>query len=323
MNLDIDFRPKTFEEFIGNKNVVKDIQTLLKVGDMPHIMLVGPPGCGKTTLELLIASYYLGKQVSIGTSTGIADFLVINASDERGIDTVRDVMAEFARTRSETVINGIRLKRVVAVREADSLTKEAQHALRDIIERYEDRCEFIFTLNHIEGIKEPALISRCYVGFLKRPNTQECAEFFANCARKIGVFLQTKEMVIKIAEFYKGDLRHMLTDCLEVLRGLDKTHEENGKMYHITTKEDLWKIYQSSNKSVAQRIFESQNHRETFFEILKTESFDLREFLEEYYDLLGNKSLPVSKAFAKVDSRLRDKCSEVVQMNFLFSLLEK
>ena len=84
----------------------------------------------------------------------------------------------------------------------------------------------------------------------------------------------------------------------------------------------MWKIYQSTGKSVAYRVYESTSPREKFFEIFREESFDTRMFLEEYYDLLEDKGLEVSKAFAIVDARLRENCSEIVQMNYLFSLLE-
>lgn len=306
MNLDNKYRPRKFEDFVGNENIVRDIQALLKVGDMPHLMFFGPPGSGKTTMALLIAREYFGKPINLNTE-GVEDYMTLNASDERGIDTIREKIKLWAKARSESG-----KKRIIFMDEADSLTPDAQHALRAIVEKNEDRCMFIFSLNHIEKIKEPALISRCAKFFFKRPNTEQTAILIRKICEKEGIKLGYPGMGDIIAEYYKGDLRHVLNDCLEALRGYDE----------IITKEILYKIYEQSDKSVAERVFNSKNPRKTFFEIYKTEAFDVRNFLEDYYDLLDDKSLKVSRAFAKIDARLRMNCSEVVQINFLFSLLE-
>jgi len=310
MNLDRKYRPRTFDEFIGNEQIVKDIKALLEVGDIPHLMFVGPPGCGKTTMALLVARTVLGRPIHINTNEGDKDFRELNASSERGIDTVRDRIEEFARTKPESGSPC----RFILLDEVDSSTREFQHALRPVIEKNEDRCKFILCLNNISGIKEPALISRCATFFFKRPTTEQSAKLFLDIANKEGVEFDFPEVMSKnIAEYYKGDLRHMLNDCLEALRGYENP---------ITT-DHLYKIYEQTGRSVAQRVYESENPRATFFEIYRQEAFDVRDFLEEYYDLLGDNSLKYSKAFAKVDARLRMYSSEIIQINYLFSLLEE
>lgn len=307
MNLDSKYRPITTKDFVGNEKIVIDINNLLKVGDMPHLMFVGPPGSGKTTMALIIAREYFGKPIGIRNGGGVEDYMTLNASDERGIDTIREIVSLFAKSRSESG-----LKRIIFLDEADSLTIEAQHALRAIVEKYEDRCMFIFSLNHIEGIKEPALISRCAKFFFKRPNVLQCMELVRKVANEENIIFKEEEMMYDIADYYKGDLRHILNDCLEALRGVE------GKI----TYEHLYKIYEQSGYGVAERVYKSTDPRKTFFDIYRTEAFDTRKFLEDYYELLDNKSLEVSRAFAEVDARLRMYCSEVVQINYLFSLLE-
>jgi len=309
MNLDRKYRPKTFEEFVGNEKLVRKIKALLKVGEMPHLMFVGPPGSGKTTMALLVAKNYLGRPININTREGDKDFYKLNASDERGIDTITKDIQLRAQTKSETPNK----KRIIFLDEADSLTKDAQHALRAIVEDNEHRCLFIFSLNHIEGIKEPALISRCATFFFKRPTKEQSSELFLDICEKEGVVLESIEMALDIAEYYKGDLRHMLNDCLEASKGYENP----------VTVEDLYEIYEQTGKSVAERVYKSPNPRKTFFDIYRKEAFDTRQFLEEYYELLGEKAIPYSKAFAKIDARLRMYCSDVIQINYLFTMLEK
>jgi replication factor C small subunit len=202
MNLDRKYRPTKFEDFIGNSNIVRDVKALLKVGDMPHFMFIGPPGSGKTTMAYLIARYYLRRPISVNTRDGDEDFIELNASDERGIDTIREKVQLFAKTRSETTGK----KRIILLDEADSLTKEAQHALRPIVEKNEDRCIFIFSLNRIQGIQEPALISRCATFFFKRPEVEDCVNFFEKIAELEGVIFEKRELIYDVVKYYDGDL---------------------------------------------------------------------------------------------------------------------
>lgn len=308
MNLDIQFRPRTFDEFRGNERIVRDIKALLKVGDIPHLMFVGPPGVGKTTMALLIAREVLGRPIHINTRDGDPDFKELNASSERGIDVVRDTIEGYARVKP---LEGTPY-RFILLDEIDSSTKEFQHALRPVIEKNEDRCKFILCLNRIQGIKEPALISRCATFFYERPSVKVTTELILDISNKIGVEFEDKNYAYDIAEYYNGDLRHILNDCLEALRGYDE----------VITKEHLWKIYEQNGKTVAERVYKSKNPKEEFFTIYRKEAFDVRQFLEEYYQLLGDEAIPYSKEISKIDARIRDYCNIPIQMGYFFSLFE-
>lgn len=308
MNLDRLLRPTSLDEFYGLGKIKRDVESLLKTGDLPHLMFVGPPGCGKTSLALYIASHFLGKKIKINTRVAAENFMVLNASSERGIDVVREVIESFVKQKPIDVPFSF-----ILLDEVDSSTPEFQHALRPTMEAYEDRCKFILCLNRIEGISEPALISRCATFFFKRPNKKDCVDFILKTCEKLGINLkEPKKMAEDIADYYKGDFRHILNDCIEILRGYEE----------VITEDHLWKIYEMADKTVAERVFNSDNPRETFFKIYRTEAFDTRKFLEDYYELLEDTSTQVARIFAKVDARLRMYASEVVQINYLFSALE-
>jgi len=308
INLDIKYRPRNFSEFKGNEKIVKDIKALLRVGDIPHLMFVGPPGVGKTTLALLIARGVLGRPIHINTRDGDPDFKELNASSERGIDVVREIIEEYARVKP---LEGTPY-RFILLDEIDSSTKEFQHALRPVIEKNEDRCKFILCLNRIQGIKEPALISRCATFFFQKPDTNVTAKLLLDIAEKEGVKFEDNKLAYDVAKYYKGDLRHILNDCLETLRGYDE----------VITRKHLWKVYEKNGKTVAERVYESENPKEEFFTIYRKEAFDVREFLEEYFKLLGDKAIPYSKEISKIDARIRNYCNVSIQMSYFFSLFE-
>lgn len=311
MNLDIIERPKTWEQLKGNTPIVRDLKSFLKTGNAPHMMFVGPPGNGKTSAAYLFASYHLGREVTITTIDEDADFKEINSSDLRGIETLRKIIKPFVKSMSETPDK----RKIVLLQEVDSTTKDFQHALRSVMETYEFNVIFILTLNRLEGIQEPALISRCYVGFFEKLTEEVLAQHFEEIANKYGVYFESDDIPLKVADYYNGDLRHMLIDCLEPLRGYDNKD--------CITKEDLYKVYESKGKSVAERVAESNNHMATFFKIYKKESVNVRKFLVEYFKKLGSSAYEHADTFATVDARIRDNCDPVIQLSYLFLELQK
>lgn len=310
LNLDREYRPKDWDEFIGNEEIVRDMKSFLNTGDAPHLMFVGDPGTGKTSMAYLFASKYFEQEISIDTNDNFEDFKEINASDERGIDTVRTTIKNFAKTRASTPEK----RRIMLVNEVDSTTREFQHAMRTETEKYEHNCIFIFTMNRIEGIKEPALISRCAKFYFKKPPMEKMASHFKKIANDQGVYFADDQIPLDVAEYYNGDLRHILTDCLESLRGFE--NKEN------ITKQDIYKVYSRSGKSIAKKVAESSNQMRTFFEIYKKDVVNVREFLKEYFQILGEDAYPYAKYFAIIDGRIRDGCDPVIQLSALFLELE-
>ncbi len=145
------YRPDKFEEVVGQQEIVKRVRSLVQALNIPHLLFAGPAGVGKSTLALIIV-YELFKE------NWRDNYLELNASDERGIDVVRQKVKDFARTKA---LGNVPFK-VIFLDEADALTKEAQQALRRTMENYTNTCRFILSCNYSTKIIDP-IQSRCVV----------------------------------------------------------------------------------------------------------------------------------------------------------------
>ncbi len=145
------YRPQSFSDIKGQTEIVKRVQAFVKEKNMPHLLFSGPAGVGKTSLAMVIAKELFGAQWRF-------NFLELNASDERGIDVVRNKVKDFARTKA---IGDVPFK-IIYLDESDALTKEAQQALRRTMENYTKTCRFILACNYSSKIIEP-IQSRCAV----------------------------------------------------------------------------------------------------------------------------------------------------------------
>lgn len=315
MNLDRKYRPKTFDEFIGNEDIIKEHKAYLKTLDPPHLMYIGPPGRGKNTLAYIFATAYLGRPITLDTENGDPDYIELNASKDRGIDVVREVISEFAETQSDTPNR----KRIIFLDEFDSMTKDAQLALKAIMEKNEHNCIFILSMNNEFGVLVPALFSRCAIHRFKTAKPAEIAEFFKKIAKSEYVKFKSDDLIKDIVSHYRGDFRHMLVDCLESLRGYDhKTVKHPIADYILIDKEDLHKIYAEEAGSLAEQVYKSDDPKKKFMSLYRKEVFNVRKFLEDFHELMDRK---YSKIFAKVDARIRAGGNPMIQMSYLFDVL--
>ena len=143
------YRPQEFSEIKGQKEIVKRIKAFVEQQNIPHLLFAGPAGVGKTTLALVIAK-------KMFKELWHQNFLELNASDERGIDIIRNKVKDFARTRA---IGDVPFK-IIYLDEADALTREAQQALRRTMENYTQTTRFIISCNYSSKIIDP-IQSRC------------------------------------------------------------------------------------------------------------------------------------------------------------------
>ena len=145
------YRPKSFEEFVGQDIIVNRIKSFVENNNIPHLIFAGSPGTGKTTLALIIARSLFGENWR-------ENFLELNSSDDRGINVVRETIKDFARTRPMSNVP----YKIILLDESDALTREAQHALRRTMENYSNTCRFILSCNYSSKLIDP-IVSRCAI----------------------------------------------------------------------------------------------------------------------------------------------------------------
>lgn len=145
------YRPSKFPEVVGQDNITKKVESLTNSLNIPHLLFAGPAGTGKSTLALIVVKELFGENWK-------ENYLELNASDERGINIVRDKVKNFARTKS---LGNVPFK-IIFLDEADALTPEAQQALRRTMENYSTTCRFILSCNYSSKIIDP-IQSRCAI----------------------------------------------------------------------------------------------------------------------------------------------------------------
>jgi replication factor C small subunit len=191
------YRPIKYEELAGQESIVKRIEGLTKSMNIPHLLFAGPAGTGKSTLALIIVKELFGKDWK-------ENYLELNASDERGINVVREKVKNFARTKP---LNNIPFK-VIFLDEADALTPEAQQALRRTMENYSKNCRFILSCNFSSKIIDP-IQSRCAIFRFRLLEKKDIEKVIKRIAQEEGLEID-EESIAEIYEGSEGDCRRSI-----------------------------------------------------------------------------------------------------------------
>lgn len=188
------YRPIDLDRYVGNESVKKTFRKYIRDNDVQNLILHGPAGTGKTTLAKLLV-----KNID-------CDYLYINASDERGVDTVRDKIIGFASTASFKPL------KVIILDEADYLTHTAQATLRNVIEKFSRTTRFILTCNYLEMLSGP-MQSRCHPVKIVPPSKSEVAKHLNWVMNEEGI-KHTPNDIKQIVNPYYPDVRK----CLEAIQ---------------------------------------------------------------------------------------------------------
>ena len=188
------YRPKNLDEVVGQKHVTERLKAYVSSNNMPHLLLTGPAGTGKTTCSLALAKEMFGDEWK-------GNFIELNASDERGIDVVRGKIKEFARTAP---LGSAEFK-IIFMDEADALTSDAQAALRRTMEKFSKICRFILSCNYSSKIIDP-IQSRCAVFRFKPLSREDVSEYLNKIVTNEGIKIDddAMEALVHVA---RGDMR--------------------------------------------------------------------------------------------------------------------
>ncbi len=195
------FRPSQFFEVVGQDEIVKRIKALTNSLNIPHLLLAGPAGTGKSTLALIVVKELFKENWK-------ENFLELNASDERGINIVREKVKNFARTKS---LGNVDFK-IIFLDEADALTPEAQQALRRTMENYSATCRFILSCNYSSKIIDP-IQSRCAIFRLKLLEKKDIERVVQKIAERENLTINPEATEI-LYEGSEGDCRR----CINILQ---------------------------------------------------------------------------------------------------------
>ena len=184
------YRPSNLDTYIGNEHLKSKVEVYLESGDLPHLLLFGKAGTGKTTLAKLLVNNI------------DCDYIYINASDENSVEVVRDKVKNFASTL------GFQELKVIILDECDYITPNAQAALRNLMETFSRHCRFILTCNYVERIIDP-IQSRCQSFQIIPPDRKQVALHVSNILQNEKVDATVDDIVTIVNGGYP-DIRRVI-----------------------------------------------------------------------------------------------------------------
>ena len=187
------YRPDTLTGYIGNESLKAKIARMIADGDIPHLLLSGPAGTGKTTMAKMLV-----KNID-------CDYLYINASDENNVETIRTKVKSFASTI------GFKSMKIIILDEADYITQNAQAALRNIMETFSRSTRFILTCNFVERIIDP-IVSRTQQFHVVPPTKMEVAKHMAGILKQEGVTYNAADVKLLVDAHYP-DIRKIINEA--------------------------------------------------------------------------------------------------------------
>ena len=245
------YRPRKLTEYVGNEHLKQKVSDYLQSGDVPHLLFFGKAGTGKTTLAKLIVN-------SIN-----CDYIIINASDENNVDTVRNKVKGFASTI------GFKDMKIIILDEFDYMTPNAQAILRNLMETFSKHCRFILTCNYVEKVISP-IRSRTQEFQIVPPTKKDVAVQVSQILSKETISFKPQDLVPIIDSSYP-DIRKIINTC--------QLNSSKGELRIDTTS-----VIDSDVKSKVVEILKSKDDKKNKWKKIRQAIADARiqDFTELY-----------------------------------------
>ncbi len=302
------YRPSNFSDLCGQESIVERLEKFVEnPKEIPHLLLAGPPGVGKTTAAMITCKKILGENWKDFT-------LELNASDERGINTVRNKIKIFAKHIDFR--NKIPY-RIIILDEADEMTNDAQTALRRIMESSSKTTRFILICNYSSRIIEP-IQSRCSIFRFNRIDNESIQKHLKKIC-KLEKIKFSEEALEKITDAVNGDLRHSMNLLQSSANSGELNSDNVKKIAGISGKDKVSNIVSDALKGNFKEASKELNI------LINVYGMNERDFLKFANSSVSNMEIEeiekVIKILAKYDYRLIMGANPIIQLNALLSEL--
>jgi len=303
------YRPKTLNDIVDQKEIVERLKSFVKSRNVPHCIFAGPPGTGKTTSALCLARDLYGDVYR-------EHIMELNASDERGINVVRETVKTFARMKS---IGEIPFK-IMILDEADNMTADAQQALRRTMERFTETCRFIMCANYSGKIIEP-IQSRCAPFRFTYLPREEHDRYLKEIADEEKLKL-SNEGVDAIFEVCGGDLRRA-TNTLQAAASLGKPIDAK-TVYSITGRASPADVQKMIKTAMDGNFLEARKQLRDMIQKYGIAGSDIiRQIHTELFkvDIPEQWKIRLADVVGETDYRLVEGSDEEIQLSALLARL--
>ena len=303
------YRPKTLNDLVDQREIVERLKSFVKSRNVPHCIFAGPPGTGKTTAALCLSRDLYGEAYR-------EHMMELNASDERGIDVVRETVKTFARMKS---IGEIPFK-IMILDEADNMTSDAQQALRRTMERYTGTCRFIMCANYSGKIIEP-IQSRCAPFRFAYLPREEHDSYLRQISEKEKIKV-SEEGLDAIFEVCGGDLRRAI-NTLQAVASLGKPVDAK-VVYSITGRAHPADVQKMMKTAMNGDFVEARKQLRDMIQKYGVAGSDMiRQIHSEIFrsDVPEPWKIKLADIVGEVDFRLVEGADEEIQLSCLLARL--